>query len=307
MTSFYNKPIKNLSDEKSSVDLSKISPLLRMEPDTDGDTFPEIFERFFSTQDTSAMDSLVIGYWSDDYSLDDTKEMAEMTKSLLSYKDKLQSLKALFVGDIEQEESEVSWIETIDESIFVNTDALSLEVFKAKGAGEFFAQPLKSNTLKKLILVTGGLDRKTVENIVKSDLPNLEHLELWIGSDSYGNTGLNDLKPIMEKQLFPKLRYLGLRNSEFSDEIASELAKSPIISQLDELDLSLGSLSDKGAEALASSETIRKIKKLTLDYHFMTDDGMTALKKAIPQASVEDQEEEDVYDDEVYRYIFLSE
>ena len=305
---FNNKPVKDLSNVTDKEDLSKISPLLRADVDEEA-SITTIIDQFVETQDTSNLDSLVIGYWSEEYDLSDTTDMKKMADCLLSHKDKLFALKALFIGDISQEESEVSWIEMIDHSIFINGGDFPLEFYQAKGDGGFLRKPLRSMTLKKLVFITGGLSRDTVEYLMKSDLPNLEHLELWIGSDCYGNVGLSDLKPIIDGVFFPKLRYLGLRNSEFADEIAIELAQSPIVDRLEEIDLSLGAFGDKGAKALAESDSVNKLKKVTLDYHFMTDDGMKALKAAIPQASMEDQEEEDVYDDddEVYRYITLSE
>ncbi len=305
-TTFNGKPVKDVS-ESEKVDLSTISPLVRVEPE-EGVTFPKMFEGFLAKQDTSKMDSLVVGYWSDDYDLSSTKEMSEMAETLFANKDKLPALKALFIGAIEQEESEISWIETIDLSPFINNGAFALEYFRARGAGDFFNEPIKSKHLKKLALETGGMNRKTIENLHRSDLPNLEYLELWIGDENYGNTRLKDIAPLFDTGTFPKLRYLGLRNCEFADDIAVAISNAPIIDQLDELDLSLGALGDKGAKALAASPSIAKLKRLNVDHHYMTDKGLKLLKAAIPHVSAEDQQEEDDWGEgEMHRYIYVSE
>jgi len=305
-STFNGKPVKDVS-ESEKVDLSKISPLIRVEPDTE-QSFPKLFDAFLSKQDTSRMDSLVVGYWSDDYDLSSTKEMQEMAETIFANKDKLSALKALFVGAIEQEESEISWIGLIDLAPFINNGTLSLEYFRARGDGDFFKQPLKSTVLKKLALETGGMNNNTIAHLSFSDLPNLEYLELWIGDDNYGNTSLKDITALLDAKKFPKLRYLGLRNCEFADDLAVAIAGAPIINQLEELDLSLGTLGDKGAKALAASESIAKLKKLNVDFHYMTDDGLKALKAAVPHVSAKDpQEEDDWGEGEMHRYIFVSE
>lgn len=302
---FNGKPVKDVSDSPK-VDLSNISPLVRIEPQED-QSFPKMFGKFLSTQDTSSMDSLVIGYWSSDYDLSDTTEMKQMAEAIFANKDKLGALKALFIGAIEQEESEISWTELMDLSPFINNGALSLEYFRARGAGDFFSQKLASKTLKKLALETGGLNKQSVSQILQSDLPNLEYLEIWIGDDEYGNTSLQDIKPLFDTKQFPKLRYLGLRNCEFADQLATKIANAPILGQLEELDLSLGTLGDIGATALLSSVSIAKLKRLNLDYHFIGDEVLMALKSALPNVSANDRQKEDEYDGGKYRYIFVSE
>jgi hypothetical protein len=61
-------------------------------------------------------------------------------------------------------------------------------------------------------------------NITSAHLPNLEHLELWLGSDGYGgNTEIVDLAPIFTEQ-FSRLTYLGLRDSGETDAIAAAVS-----------------------------------------------------------------------------------
>lgn len=304
---FNNKPVVDFSDKTEKSDTSKISPFIGVTEIEGNKTFKEYFEGFLAIQDTTSMDSLVIGFWANDYDLSGTSDQIKMISTLIENKEKMPALKALFIGSIEQEESEISWIEITDFSTFINND-FSLEYFRARGDGNFFSDDLKSTHLKKLALETGGMSSTTIEHILRSDLPNLEHLELWIGDDEYGSTEVSNLKVLFSGAKFPKLRYLGLRNCGFADELAIAIADAPILGKLDELDLSLGSLGDKGAEALAKSELIGKLKKLTVDHHYIEDEALAKLKAAVSDLSAKDKQAEDVYDDgDVYRYIFVSE
>jgi hypothetical protein len=304
---FNNKPVVDLSSETKKQDLSKISPMVRVDVfEEKGKQFQDYFEHFLATQDTSNLDSLVIGYWSDDYDMSDTKPMSKMIESLFTNIKKLSALKALFVGAIEQEESEVSWIELADLAPFINKD-FSLEYFRARGAGNFFKSDLKSTTLKKLALETGGMSATTIQHILRSDLPNLEYLELWIGDDNYGSTTVDTLIPLLNTKQFSKLRYLGLRNCDFADELAIPLANAPILEQLEILDLSLGALGNTGAEALATSKLLGNLKKLNVDHHYIDDAALKKLKEVVSELSSADKQEVDVYDGEEYRYIFVSE
>ena len=72
--------------------------------------------------------------------------------------------------------------------------------------------------------------------------------------------------------LFPNLRYLGLRNSEITDMIATAIASAPIMQSLETLDLSLGTLSDDGATALLNSPYVPRLAKLDIHHHYLSDE-----------------------------------
>lgn len=192
---------------------------------------------------------------------------------LIDAYEQLTNLKALFIGDIEDHEDMISSIVQSDLSlIFVAYP--DLEVLKVRSSGGYGVyregegltfQPLQHDKLKALIIESSGLRREVIHQICKLDLPELEYLELWLGTDRYGGTSsIKDLMPIISGELFPKLKYLGLRNSEYTDDIAAAIVKSPIIEQLIELDLSMGNLGDDGAQCLLDCPAVNQLDTLNV-------------------------------------------
>jgi len=153
------------------------------------------------------------------------------------------------------------------------------------------------------------MDASIVQGLGRADLPNLEHLELWLGTADYGATvSIDDLQPILGGALFPRLRYLGLRNCEIADEVARAVANAPVVEKIKVLDLSLGILTDEGAQVLAQSTSIEKLEKLDIHFHYCSDEAVKNLRQAISgelDASDAQQPEED--DGEVYRYVAVGE
>ncbi len=196
-----------------------------------------------------------------------------VVNSLIDAYEQLTNLKALFLGDIEDHEDMISSIVQSDLSlIFVAYP--DLEVLKVRSSGGYSVyragqglafQPLQHDKLKALIIESSGLRREVIHQICKLDLPELEYLELWLGTDRYGGTSsIEDLMPIISGELFPNLKYLGLRNSEYTDDIAAAIVKSPIIEQLIELDLSMGNLGDDGAQCLLNCPAVNQLDTLNV-------------------------------------------
>ncbi|NKB18732.1 MAG: hypothetical protein HC770_13150 [Pseudanabaena sp. CRU_2_10] len=141
-----------------------------------------------------------------------------------------------------------------------------------------------------------------------AQLPELEHLELWLGIEDYGSdTTVDDLQPILTDRLFPKLRYLGLRDSEIADRIAIALADAPVLEQIKVLDLSLGTLRDVGAEALLNNPAIAQLEKLDIHHHYVSDELVTRLEELGIELDASDRQEEEEYGDESYFYVAVSE
>ena len=125
-----------------------------------------------------------------------------------------------------------------------------------------------------------------------------------LGDDNYGfDSKVEDFDAIINGGKFPKLTYLGLKNSNIQDDIAIAVAKSPLLNQLHTLDLSMGILSDTGAQALLDSPNIKKLKLLKLDHHFMSDGMMAKMEDLGIAVSMEDQGS----DNEDDRYVEVSE
>lgn len=244
---------------------------------------------------------LIIGVWDHESSLN----ADGLIQTLVELKDAFKNLKALFIGDITYEEQEISWIQQSDLSPLLAAFP-NLELFQARGSDGLRLSELKHEKLKKLIIQTGGLPPEVVQDVNNANLPNLEKLELWLGDENYGfDSTIEDFDAIIKGTKFPKLTYLGLKNSTIQDDIAIAVARSPILNQLQSLDLSMGLLSDRGAQALLDNPNSKNLKFLNLDHHFMSDAMMAKIKDFFGIAvSMEDQGN---YADEDDRYIEVSE
>src|SRR5262249_10086031 len=202
---------------------------------------------------------------------------------------------------------EISWIEQSDVSPILAAYP-ELEHFGVRGAQGLSLGTLRHGRLKSLVVQSGGLPAELVRDVAAADLPELEPLELWLGEEQYAGTSTpSHLAPILSGGLFPKLRYLGLRDAERADEIAAAVATAPITERIRALDLSLGTLSDQGAMALLASPAVARLEKLDIHHHFVSKEMVKRLKALGIRVDASDPKEPDVYDDEVHRYIAVSE
>ena len=210
----------------------------------------------------------------------------------MKHRDKLSGLRAIFLGDIIYEENEISWIEQSDVSPLLQAYP-KLEVLRIRGGNSLKFSTVRHDELKQLIVETGGLHRSVVREICQCGFPNLQHLELWLGVENYGwDGGVEDLQPILAGKHFPKLTYLGLRNSEIVDDIAPVVVNSPILGQLEVLDLSNGTLTDVGAQALLNMPGSIPLKELNLSHHYMTESMVEQLQSRLKCDVIADEGED---------------
>jgi uncharacterized protein (TIGR02996 family) len=200
----------------------------------------------------------------------------------------LLSMRELFVGDFEYgDETEISWtdIGSVEPALLVMPNLRSLHV---RGGGISLGKTLEHAKLETLLVETGGLPGDAVKAIGKCNLPNLIKMEVWFGQKNYGSGGnIKQLAPLFTGEGVPKLRHLGLMNSEFEDEIAIALAKSPLLAQLETVSLSMGTLKDVGGQAIvAAADKFKHLKKLDLDHSYLSDDVVKALQKALGKSKV---------------------
>ncbi|HVU70635.1 MAG TPA: STM4015 family protein [Ktedonobacteraceae bacterium] len=273
------------------------------------ETWPERFAAFLQDPAVNELTGLVVGMWSTEVM--ETGEAEAMVEALVAARAKLPKLRALFLGDIIREENEVSWIAQTDVSPLLEAYP-ELDYFGVRGGSGLHFGDIRHRQLRSLVVEAGGLAREVVLDILRADLPALEHLELWLGSAQYGgNTTVEDLAPLLRNDLFPHLRYLGLRDSEIVDEIAAVMAYAPIVERIETLDLSLGTLTDTGAQALLQSPLIPGLKKLDLHHHYCSDAMIQRLWQLPIEVDVRDAQTPDVYDwdgrEMVERYVALAE
>lgn len=241
--------------------------------------FPARLDQLCDCENAKELQALVIGTWmaNDDYSA--TSEY--VIEALVNRKKKLPALKALFLGDITYEENEISWIKQSNVSPLLEAFP-RLEVLRVRGGDSLQFASVRHKALTHLIVETGGLPRSAIREICQCEFPKLEHLELWLGVQEYGfDGGVEDLQPLLTGKLFPKLTYLGLRNSGIVDDITPVLVNAPVLKKLHILDLSNGTLSDTGAQALLQLPTGLPLEELNLSHHYMTKAMMNRLKKTL--------------------------
>jgi hypothetical protein len=254
---------------------------------------------------SSQLQGLVYGSWMEEY--DPSDGSAEIVGQLADAAPQLPNLKALFVGDITFEECEISWINQSDMAPLLQAYP-QLQHFGVRGSNELRMGPVRHLQLKSLVIECGGLPGKVLREVLQSEFPALEHLELYLGEENYGfDFAVGDLEPLLSGIVFPNLRSLGLRDSEIADDIAIAIAKAPVLSRLKVLDLSLGTLSDAGARGLLDSPGIRALQKLDVHHHYISPELVRELEKLGPEVDASDPKEADKDGEDAYRYVAVGE
>lgn len=263
---FFSSPVK---DYRSPADWDGTETAYRLRVNRDSGRGQLIAHLDCLAQQDEALqlDALVIGKWGSESRF----SSFEIIQALTARRDRLSGLQAIFLGDIAHEESEISRIQGSDVSPLLNAYA-QLEVLRVRGGNGLQFSKVRHESLRALIVETGGLPRSVLREICSCDFPNLVHLELWLGSATHGwDGGIEDLQPILDGQRFPQLRYLGLRHSEIADEIASAVVNAPVLKQLRVLDLSSNHLSDVGGRAFFRLPSNIRLGRLILRGHALSD------------------------------------
>lgn len=252
----------------------------------------------------SQLDRLVVGCWGESWD----NSVQPIIDGIVENKDKFAGIKSLFVGDMEFEECEVSWIEQGDYS-GLWAAMPQLEELTIKGSTNLSLGSIQHENLKSLEIICGGLPKEVLASIAAAKLPSLEKLSLYIGIEDYGFDGsVADIEAMLEKSDFPKLKELGILDSEEQDEVAEAVVKCKYMKQIQTLDLSCGTLTDKGGQIILDAlPSFANIKEVNLEFHYMSDEMMKKLQGLDADVNVDDQQEDDEYDGEIYRYPMLTE
>ena len=117
-------------------------------------------------------------------------------------------------------------------------------------AGEFTLGTLDLPNLEHAVIKTGGLTKANMKSIANANWPKIEHLEIYIGQEDYGaSTTIKDILPLLDRTDLKKLKYLGIKSAEFQNDLVPVLAKSRLVRQLENLDISQGVLTDDAFDA----------------------------------------------------------
>lgn len=190
-----------------------------------------------------------------------------------------------------------------------------LKELRMQGAsGSDGGTPIKMGTidapnLETFVFESGGLDASVPKDLGAAKLPRLTRLELMFGRENYGCTStVTSLSGILSGKGLPQLKALGLKNSEWETELIDAIAKSDLLPQLEELDLSMGVLFRDGPAALIKHKAkFAHLKKLILADNYL-EEQEDALEKAFPNLELGEQRElEGEPDDEYSRYTSVGE
>ncbi|MFF9012746.1 STM4015 family protein [Streptomyces sp. NPDC014870] len=314
MQEFHGLPVFEFPDRDAVVELpDPASVAWRVSGptycDPEDEQWEQVFTRFLAAVDSSRVRALIVGGWDEAYDSSSAPIVAALVEAA---RERLTSLEALFLGDMTFEDCEISWIQQSDVTPLLVAYP-RLKELGVRGGTALAFPAVRHTELRTLVVETGGLGADVVRGIVGSDLPALEKLDLWLGTDEYGGDAtLDDLAPVLAGTGFPALRDLALRNSVLQDEIAAAVAGAPVVARLDRLDLSMGTLTDEGAEALLVGQPLTHLTRLDLSHHYLSEKMSERIVDALTPYGVtvdvgDAQEAEDDGDGEVYRYVAVAE
>ncbi|MGN6104205.1 MAG: WGR domain-containing protein, partial [Kofleriaceae bacterium] len=145
--------------------------------------------------------------------------------------------------------------------------------------------------LEKFVYKSSGLDESAPLTFGSTELPSLRHLELWLGRDEYGNNcSIDSLAGILAGKGLPKLKRLGLMNSEWEVDLIEAIVNSAILPRLEGLDLSMGILCrDGAAKLLEHADKFRHLFVLELSENYLLPEDVMAIEKVLPNAIVDGQ------------------
>jgi hypothetical protein len=266
-----------------------------------GEPFVERLKAMLADPKVGQLKALLFGNWWGEVCEEGPTEAVEL---LIANAKKLTSLAGLFIGDVVQEENEISWIHNLDYGPLLRA-LPQLRELVVRGGDGLRLSKLSHAGLQALTLQTGGLAPECVRDVGAADLPELRRLTLWLGTDEYGGGATaDDLAELLSGERFPKLEYLGLLNAQNADEVATAVARSKLLSRVKGLDLSMGTLTDEGAKALLASPALQSLATLNLAHHYLSDKVVAAFKALPLEVDLSDAQSAE---DEEDRYCAVSE
>ncbi|MCI3270720.1 STM4015 family protein [Streptomyces cylindrosporus] len=246
--------------------------------------FSEIWQEFKETFDLGTVEALVISdWWSYGDQYEESLYLEPVLGLLTDDASQMTSLRALFIG--ERERPSLGYMADVTPVLEAFPQ---LEYLTVRGNFGVALRPVRHDKVRDLRFESGGLPKVVVQGIAGSELTALEHLEVWLGAEEWGaGTTLDDLEPLLAGGRFPALRHLGIRNSEFQDEIAVAVARAPVVARLDSLSLSHGTLSDAGADALLDGQSLTHLSRLDLQHNYLTAEAVRRVREALEPNGVE--------------------
>ncbi|MCB9647992.1 MAG: STM4015 family protein [Deltaproteobacteria bacterium] len=303
---FGGKPVRAYDPAEGLTDAGSTAPRIHIDYDRheDGQSAVDDLRQLAAHPDAHLVTALVVG---DIGGTGEGNDFGPLVAALVEVKGALSGLTDLFIGDMIYEDCEISWINQTDVSPLYAAFP-DLRQLRLRGGNGLSLGALEHARLETLIVETGGLDVQILRQVAQADLPELTHLELWLGDDGYGWNGApSDVQAMLTSLRCPKLRYLGLRDSMIADEVAQVLATAPWPKGLRVLDLSLGTLGDVGIQALVDSGRLGGLEKLDIHHHYASPEAVARLGGLGIEVDASDVKAPDRWDDRDHRYVAVSE
>lgn len=288
---FFGKPVVEFRMGDTVADRDAVrTHAFRLVQDYDAaESQRDLLDAFLAQVDTTALDALIIGAWSEAQS----EPPQGYLDALIERHAELPALRALFVGDMSYEECEISWIVQGDYNPLLAAFP-GLRSLRIRGSTDLTLAPFSHAALQELAIECGGLPERIVGAIAGSTLPALKRLELWLGDENYGFDGdVQSYARLLDAIDASRLDYLGLRDAQISDALAQYLAGCAWLGRLDTLDLSMGTIGDAGAQALCGSPHLAGLKTLDLSHHYIGDAWQAKLKALPCRVVLDDPQDED--------------
>jgi len=288
---YFGKPVVEFRMGDTIADPASVrTTVYRLAQDYDSaESQRELLDAFLGQVETSAIDALIIGAWSEAH--DESPQ--GYLDGLIERRAELSALRALFVGDMTYEDCEISWIIQTSYNPLL-TAFPQLRSLRIRGSSGLKLVPFAHEALEELAIECGGLPSGIVNAIAASKLPALRRLELWLGDDNYGfDGGVGTYAKLLDAIDASRLESLGLRDSQISDALASHLAAQPWLGKLKLLDLSMGTIGDAGAQALCESPHLAGLGTLDLSHHYIGADWQAKLRALPCKVVLDDPQDED--------------
>lgn len=214
------------------------------------------------------------------YSSGENKTFYQFVDTIIDADKKLTNLKALLIGDGEEDIYCRSHVPLGDISLILDTYP-NLEVLTLRGdCQDLECASLSHTHLKTLVIETAGISNRAIDQICAIHLPALKYFEFWLGEKySQDWISIDKLLPVLHSNSLPNLSYLGLRGSHNSNEIAFAVVQSPIIERIAVLDLSIGTLTDEGAQALFDCPAVNWLHTLDISRNNLSSNMIQQLSQ----------------------------
>ncbi len=270
----------------------------------DGKNAETMVNDILADPEFTGLDEVIIGSWGSAYE-DGCQPIID---AIVENADQFSHITKLFVGDMDYEECEVSWIMQGDYSQIWKAMP-QLKELTIKGSMDLTLGEIAHENLESLTIICGGLGTNVLKEIEKAKLPSLKKLLLYIGVEDYGFDGdAGTIKELLANSDFPNLTYLGIVDSEIQDELTQVVLECKYIRQIETLDLSCGTLTDKGGSLLLEKlPELSNIKKLDVHHHYLSDEMMEKIGNLSLEADVSEQEKAEEWNGELWYNAMLTE